>query len=323
VSAKIEEIQYLNGKGFKISNTNYEAVVLPEKGANLIQLYNKKNRVNILREPKNEIELDQKPFEYGIPILFFPNRIEDGRFLFNKHLYQFPVNEKRTNCHLHGFLYDKKWNVGERKIHDEKVAFEMNYILDPDNEIYDYFPHPCEFRMRIVLSAYGLSQEMRIQNRGDKVMPIGLGYHTSFSVPFEREYKVYLPAGEKWETNDRHFPTGEIREIKDESEIHLERKGKKIFGHFMCKEKLFRGEKYYGAVIENKEKKNRVYYLFEKSFQHVVVWNKNGDEDFICIEPQTCSINAFNIDLPYRVTGVRSLAENAIFKANTLITMKD
>ncbi len=322
MSAKIEKIKYLNEKGYKISNNNYEAVVLPEKGANLIKLYNKKLCIDVLREPKNENEFAQKKYEYGVPVLFFPNRIKDGKFLFNKHEYQFPINDKKTNCHLHGFLYDKKWNVKEIEIKGEIVFISMNYELDKSNEVYKYFPHKCEFNISFILTEGGLRQEMKITNKGENLIPIGLGYHTSFYVPFKGRYKVFLTLDKRWEINDRFIPTGVLHEINNENEIYIDRKGKKIFGHFLLKENIIQDRKYYGAIVENKDKKYKIYYLFDKSFKHVVVWNKNGDEDFISIEPQTCAINALNIDMPYNITGVRFLGKDEMFEANTFISIE-
>ena len=110
---QFEEVEYLNCRGIRFSNAVYEAVVLLARGANLIRLYHKKKKIPILREPQNGRELNEKKYEFGVPVLFFPNRIEDGRFTFRGRNYQFPINDEITNCHLHGFLHDKAWKLDE------------------------------------------------------------------------------------------------------------------------------------------------------------------------------------------------------------------
>ncbi|WP_211211475.1 hypothetical protein [Heyndrickxia acidiproducens] len=59
----------------------YQAVILPEFGGNLIAFRNVDRGYCFLREPSAE-EMDDfqvNPFLYGIPVLFPPNRIENGK----------------------------------------------------------------------------------------------------------------------------------------------------------------------------------------------------------------------------------------------------
>lgn len=60
----------------------YEAVMLPGVGGNLIAFRDNESGYRFLREPaESEMEsFKSNPGVHGIPVLFPPNRYEDGRF---------------------------------------------------------------------------------------------------------------------------------------------------------------------------------------------------------------------------------------------------
>jgi len=317
MSPRIEEIEYIKTRGLAFSNSQYEAVMLPERGANLIRLLHKPRNIGILREPSSAEEFDAKRFEFGTPVLFFPNRIEDGRFVFDGREYRFPITDPKTNCHLHGFLHDKTWRVDEAVVvGEENVRVEASYRWGEREEELRVFPHVCLFRLVFELSERGLRQEAIIKNEGRTVMPLGFGYHTSFSVPLEAEHEIRLPLGRKWLMNDRHFPTGELTD-GDFDKVFLKKDTGRIFGHYS----LGNGS-LYGAMIRNGSEGYRVSYRFDTEFRHLVVWNKTGGDGFICIEPQTCAVNAFNMDRPASETGCISLGPGRIFRAATALDLE-
>jgi galactose mutarotase-like enzyme len=83
------------------------------------------------------------------------------------------------------------------------------------------------------------------------------------------------------------------------------------------REKLLESGPLYGAVVWNTAENYQVYYYFERPFKNLVIWNKTGEDGFICIEPQTCAVNAFNIDKPDSITGRFALDGGAVFRAAT------
>ncbi len=86
---------------------NLQATVLPEVGANLVSFRDLTRGFTFLHEPGAD-EMDdfrQKPYLYGIPVLFPPNRYDGGTFTYARKRVQLPVSEAETGTHLHGFLY--------------------------------------------------------------------------------------------------------------------------------------------------------------------------------------------------------------------------
>src|SRR5690606_36179306 len=94
--SKAFEAQFHDEAAVWLQWGSYEAAVIPAVGANLIAFRDLEKKLTILREPAGE-EMDDfraKPGVYGIPVLFPPNRYEDGKFSFNGVDYQLPVNEE-------------------------------------------------------------------------------------------------------------------------------------------------------------------------------------------------------------------------------------
>jgi aldose 1-epimerase len=93
----------------------YEAVMLPQYGGNLIAFRDLEQGFSFLREPQegNFEDFISNPGIYGVPVLFPPNRYEDGQFSWRGTVYQLPVNEVATGNHLHGFLHTSAWQLEE------------------------------------------------------------------------------------------------------------------------------------------------------------------------------------------------------------------
>ena len=66
---------------YEIKNDFWVAKINLSLGANCISLRNVKHGLSILREMEKE-KNPEKSVRYGMPVLFPPNRITDGRFVF-------------------------------------------------------------------------------------------------------------------------------------------------------------------------------------------------------------------------------------------------
>jgi len=163
---------------------SYEAAVIPSIGANLISLRDHAHQYTILREPRSIDELCAAPGVYGIPVLFPPNRYEDGRFPWNGKVYEFPVNEAATNNHLHGFLMDIPWNVEGFGSDELESRVVLSVTIDERHPVYRYLPHRFTVRLRYALDRDGLRQQVSIHNEGTDEMPCLLAFHTAINAPF-------------------------------------------------------------------------------------------------------------------------------------------
>jgi aldose 1-epimerase len=315
--AKVEAATWQGENVIYLYAGNYEALLIPGVGANVIELRDAKNNIDILKKPDDVKKFKLAPQVYGIPILFLPNRIEDGKFRVGERTYQFPINEPDKNNHIHGFLHTRSWEVVRmEEITDESVEVELVFKADDTTDFYQYFPQTFECRLIYRLSTEGLEQEMTIMNHSDELIPLGLGYHTAFNVPFHpesegKDYKVRISIGDKWELTQRNLPTGDFLPL-NEKEKAFTNEGASPFGdpmdeHYTAKPLHLKEKDFHGAIIEDSYKKVRVVYEVDQAYKQWMIWNAAGNDGFVCLEPQTWIINAPNVNLPNEVTGFQTL----------------
>ncbi|MFZ4582770.1 MAG: aldose 1-epimerase, partial [Paludibacter sp.] len=204
---KIEKISWYGIQAVLMETNVYEAVVIPSVGANLIRLYNKVLKVDILRTP-TEAEMETfltRPQIFGVPLLFPPNRIEDGKYSFGGKTYQYPITIPAQNNYHHGIIKSEVFNISRTRISPDAVEVEATYCSNRiNNAIYTHFPHDFICKIRFILTDNELTHIISFTNMGTDSMPLGVGYHTPIRLPFientpKSDYKLRLSAGNRWE----------------------------------------------------------------------------------------------------------------------------
>ena len=264
-----------------ISGGGYTAVIMPERGANCIDLIHKESGARVLRtfeggNPSNA-------FLFGMPILFPPNRIKGGKFTFDGREYSLPVNEVKTGCFLHGTLHETPFEVKE--VCDNSVTLEYSATKDVP---YLTYPHEFTFSICYTVDKNGLSQTVKITNNSSLTMPVGLAYHTTFNIPFVN--------GSEWSDITMMLPCG-VEYDRDMSDYTMtwERVSDPTF-HKAIAEGITPGEhtisrhfsRPKGASLRLLDSKSgyEVVYEASDSFKYWMVFN-GGAKDYICVEPQT------------------------------------
>ncbi|WP_063556594.1 aldose 1-epimerase [Clostridium ljungdahlii] len=319
-AASVEEVLWKGHTAVKFSAGGYEALIVPDVGANVIELKNTLKNISILRSPNEDLDFEafkERPQIYGFPVLFPPNRIEDGTFKVGDKVYKFPINEPKRNNYIHGFIKSEKWQITKKEvISKDEVQVEAVFNFTKEHDFYKYLPHEFRFKLSYNLSCKGLKQTASVTNLSDEKMPIGIGYHTAFNVPFDEngndeDFRVMASVDKRWEQNERNLPTGKILKLTEEEKKLLdggmEVSGHPIETHYMLKNMNLDGKEFRGAVIEDKSNKLRVIYEMGADYKHLVIWNDTGNKHFVCIEPQTWVINAPNVKMSDDITGFKTL----------------
>lgn len=307
----IQEDTFHGEKAVKLKVGTYEAIVLPENGGTLISFKDIEKDYQFIREPGPEQmkHFKYRPFEYGIPVLFPPNRYDKGGFTFRGRTYQFPVNEKETNNHLHGFLYDLPWSVSDYGSSGEECFVVLKQVVDEESKVYQYFPHAFTMEITYMLSAKELRQKVDIKNDDTEPMPCMLAFHTAFKVPFAagsalEDYRTTITIGERWELNERMLPTGEYQPLNKEEE-KLKTNGtypyfEPMDNHYTS---LPQNGRNYMTLTDMHEKVKLVYDV-GLNYKYWMVWNNRAEGEYFCPEPQTSIVNAPNVHLPAEETGI-------------------
>lgn len=313
---KAYEGEYQGEKAVWLQSGNFEAAVLPEIGANLIAYRETASGYKMIREPR-PAEMDtfkRNPAVFGIPVLFPPNRYEDGLITVNGCQYVFPVNEEATGNHLHGFFFNRPWTNVQYGTDERESFVELSERVDIHHEVYQYFPHHFEISLRYALSAdNGLTQRVKVTNLGNVLMPCLLGLHTSVNAPFAPESSkadcsFTVTIGNRWELNERMLPTGAVQQL-DENEEKMKNEGVSPF--FAAMNNHYSAEPQNGTnrmvLTDNREKVKLIYDAGTK-YKHWMIWNNNLSGSFFCPEPQINMVNAPNLKLPAETTGLFMIA---------------
>lgn len=255
-------------KKYLLSGYGFTAEIIPEWGADISYL--KYGGEDILMPTPNKKELLNNPYLHGAPLLLPANRTVDGRFSFMGEEYTLPINEKSTNCHIHGFLYKQKFKVLE----SNQTQIVLEYVNK--DEIY---PFPFSVLVKYEVSEDGFMSNYDIKNLSNEKMPLTFALHTTFCEP---EY-FRVPISLCQERFDNCVPTGKYLPLNNLQRSYDEgtsSKNNNVFGYYSAK-----GHR---VIVDNFE------YIVSDNFTHWVVYNGCGDKGFLCIEPQCGEVNGLN-----------------------------
>lgn len=304
----------------------YESAVLPNVGANLIAFRDNERKLTILREPAAE-DMDSfraSPGTHGIPVLFPPNRYEDGTFTFNGHKYVFPVNEEATGNHLHGFFHTAAWKVDEFGTTSTESYAVLSISVNENHTIYQYLPHTFTLKLRYTLSDNGLLQHISVINEGTTAMPCLIAFHTAINAPFSAEssaddYSFTLTTENRWELNERMLPTGKYQELTSEEQkmntTGLNPYWASMDNHYTS------GTKNGRNMMELTDSRLGLKLIYDvgASYKQWMIWNNGAGGTFFCPEPQLNLVNAPNVDLPAEQIGLVTLEPGHIWEETSRI----
>lgn len=281
----------------------YTAWIDPARGGSCTRL--SRYGAQALRTPAGEESYRENAFLWGTPLLFFPNRISQGRFFFENRAYAFPVNEPATGCFLHGTLHQTPFE----EISRSESAVALRYAATPQAP-YLSFPHAFTLELLWHLAEDGLHQRAVFTNDSPRNMPVALAFHTTFCCPFvsdsrpenirltldtsleySRDMRTYLPDG----GCSAEYAGKE--EMKEGTLIPCE--------HTISR--LFRMGERREMLLTDARAGLRVRYRAGSTYGYWMVYN-GGNPNYLCVEPQSWLSNCPNAPFPREQTGFDFLA---------------
>ena len=153
------------------------------------------------------------------------------------------------------------------------------------------------------------SQKTEIKNLSSENMPIMIGFHTTFQIPFMEnqdvnDLRILADVTDLIERNmDNYLPTGKMAELDEITE-------KLRSGEFRpCEHKISRHYKSGGAgrmCIQDIKSNVSVRYENSANMGYRLLYNGNADE-YICLEPQNCLVNYMNEEFDKEYAGFEYL----------------
>lgn len=321
----MEETELFGRKAIRLISDGLDAWVVPELGGRLLRLKTCDDPIDILRTPVDWDEYSANPNLYGIPILCPPNRIADGRFRFDGRTYTLTINEPLRNNHIHGFAQDKPWQLVSYDAIGDVARVDIEWRAQDFPDVQAQFPHALSLRLRYSLQGNELQQEVLAKNEGAEPVPFGIGFHTTFPVPFCKtsdaaDCTLAITLDRRFALNERMLPTGRLETPVDRDEW---RQGKALSG--LVLDDVFTsvvpdGQRH-TAVLRDVAGGITVTYACADPVCNWVLYTRDGHSGFISVEPYTWVTNAPNLDLPAEVTGMRAIAPGDTQRVQSAITV--
>jgi aldose 1-epimerase len=240
-------------------------------------------------EPVPFEELRQRPTRYGNPILFpFPNRIRGGEFRFQSQRYV--VNPSR-----HGFVRDKPWKMLGTGASNDEGAWIRSALdaRDYPEAILNQYPFPFHLEVTYRLMDSTLRMETVVRNTGEQEMPLGFGIHPYFRRP--EQGAVQVPARKRWELVDS-LPTGRVLDVEGAYDLRSPRDVTNLALDDILTDLIPSPGGSVRCILEDQKANLQTVVEFEaRQFPHVVVYTAPAPRQAICIEPNTCPTDAFNL----------------------------
>ena len=316
-AAEIQQEGVLQVVSLSDQKNSVKAKIIPELGNNLVSLavFNLGENQELISIPTDIQNLKNKTYQfYGNPILFpFPGRIPQGEFQFQNQKFQIPINF-RDGTAIHGFVFDRKWDISEISTPSSKEAF-LKSTYTTDSTLEKFFPFPFQIEMTYILREAELELVFKAINRGKQALPFGYGIHPYFTLPGKREdWVLYLPAAEIYELIDI-LPTGVSKKIPKQFDFRTEKSLQGIYMDDLFGKLKKNKQGFVSCWLRNRAHNFKLTVTSDQSFDYYVLYAPK-DHDFICIEPYTCIPNAFNLANSGIKTGLRLLKTGESFEVH-------
>lgn len=275
----------------------YQAVILPKFGANCVSLIHMATGATLFREPPDQTTMQRNPNVYGLPLLFPPNRIRNGEFVFQGRRFTLPINEPARHHHIHGVL----------SVSPFRHTGSGTFIYHAEPEDYLSLPFAFTVKRSYLLDDGGLTMTLIFQNDGPDPMPLGVGIHAAWNIPFTpgddpTSYRLELPVRRQWLFDpDTIIPTLERTESTSLLEDLRSGRLRPEVQALSCLLETVPGRT---CLIGGA---GTLLCHTGAEFPFQMLWNGGGGQGFVCPEPQSWLVDAPNLSLSPEESGFCAL----------------
>jgi aldose 1-epimerase len=240
-------------------------------------------------------ELLEGQWSRGTKLIPFPNRIRDGRYQFGGKELQLPINFPSQHHAIHGLLRKEVLSPGAIEAGEKSGSVVLDFDFGGR---FPGYPFDLHVSVRHTLSEGGFRVRTLAENRGDRPLPFGDGWHPYFRFGDSAEvnnWRISIPAGARVAMDDRLIPTGSL--IPVEGTEYDFREGRTIGS--LVLDDVYTNLESRGGVVEtelfNDEMDATIRVWQDSRYGYLVIFTPPGDNrNCVAIEPMTCNTNAFN-----------------------------
>lgn len=278
-----------------LRNGDYELELCP-KGGGCITAFRYRG-IDVMRPATEDYWQGLEPRQAGsFPLVPYSNRIADGRFTYESHTYQLPINMPPEPHAIHGDGWQAAWAV------EASTPTEATLVYETENA-----PIAHKSRQLFALREDGLTAALELTNTGPHRLPFGFGHHPYF--PKSEGLTLKAAVDDVWLPDERKLPEEKISvpEIwdfnspKNLAALELDN----CFTGFGGKAEMHWPESGLSLSIEA-----------DRIFGHLVVFVPPG-EGFVCVEPVSNVTNGIHQLIAGRNdTGLKVLEPGTMLEAS-------
>ena len=233
-----------------------------------------------------------KSYYTGNPVLYpFPNRLRNCFYEFKgvQHWQQ----KHGIPVFMHSLVYDESWLYKEPVVTADSVQLETWLSITPRHPVFEGFPFVHTLRIVWTITRTGFSVTYKIENQGNTELPYGISYHTFFKkLCGDKGSYICVPAKYMMELTDDLLPTGRLLDVEG-TDFDLRTP---VSPEKLTLDNCFTGlEPQKRTFVDYPAIGLRVYMDATEDFTHMQVFTPKG-KPFFCVERQTCSTDAVNLD---------------------------
>ena len=325
--AKVErEFDFKGVKTVRLEAGGYTAVIAYSMGSSVLRLRNEEKKTEVFRY-KDEItaeQINEAREIWGLPTLYLPNRFDKGVLKTSDAVYHLPINEKELENFIHGFVHKREHRVELCEVQGDKAVCRTYYDFDEGDEMFRYLPLEFRISYTFTLSSVGLLQEIELESKADKALPVSVCTHTCINAPITDggdEAKLFfeVPVVKKCVLDERCLPTEELAELSDYDKQYKSGDMQAVCHDisndmYTAGETTLDGKPFYGIIITDRQSGRKIINEVSGEFKFWNMWNHCGDKGYFCPEPMTAMINSPNLSLPGEVSGYTELQKGEVFR---------
>lgn len=254
---------------FEASNSFIE--IAPNEGGRIVKLV--VDNLEIIAEPAGIPYRDS----YAASLLFpFPNRIEDGIFIFDDNEYCLPCNQVQEQNALHGLIFNKNFQLVNKILDEEKITLQFKFSSD---ELVEGFPFKYEVAINYGLNKNVFTCGMKITNNDSRAFPFALGWHPYFLTSDKSKTTLLFKSKYQLINSHRNIPA-KIKPLSQDVVLKFNQLYDDCFG-LATREVQFKTPDY-EMTLE-----------FENASNYLQIYTPENT-NVIAIEPMTAPANCFN-----------------------------